>query len=264
MTRRFSGSVSMMFREAPLLERFSAARSAGFVGVEIQMLAEGDPAEMAEAARRAGIAVTLINVGMGDYLMGGAGLSGVPGREAEFAAALEVALSAAMALRPAFIHIGPSRTLEGGDRAQALATYAANIALAVERARFHGVDAALLVEPMNRVEAPTALLNDIDDAAAFLREHFGDKVGLLFDIYHVAMNGADPIAAFTRHRDLVRHVQFSDVPGRKPPGQGTLDFAALFAGLEAEGYAGLYGAEYLPGGSTPDSLGWMERLARAG
>ena len=50
MPRTFSTSISFMFRELPILERFAAAKAAGFQGVEIQVLDEGDPADMARAA----------------------------------------------------------------------------------------------------------------------------------------------------------------------------------------------------------------------
>ncbi|MGH7005075.1 MAG: hydroxypyruvate isomerase, partial [Alphaproteobacteria bacterium] len=33
---RFSANISMLFRERPLVERFAAARAAGFAAVEIQ------------------------------------------------------------------------------------------------------------------------------------------------------------------------------------------------------------------------------------
>src|SRR3546814_3685010 len=82
MTMKISASVSMMFRELPLLERFAAAARAGFDGVEIQVIDEGDPAEMAHAARAAGMPVVLMNLPLGYLFAVGPVLSGVPGRDA--------------------------------------------------------------------------------------------------------------------------------------------------------------------------------------
>ncbi len=163
---RFSTSISMMFREHPVDERFAAAGQAGFDGVEIQFLAEGDPVRMAAAAAAAGVEVVLINVGMGDYLVGGPGLSGVPGREGVFAEELDKALEAARLMQAHFVHVGPSRIPDGVAREACLDTFRANLdaALALHAAR--GSRAGLLVEPMNRVEAPTALVNDIDDLSS--------------------------------------------------------------------------------------------------
>lgn len=259
---RFSASVSLMFQEHPLLDRFAAARDAGFEGVEIQRLDEGDPVLMARAARRAGVDVVLLNVPAADYLEGGPGLSGVPGREREFETALGTALAAADALGARFVHLAPSRVPNGESREACLATYRRNLALAVERAR--GSGSALLIEAMNRVEAPTALLNDVDDAAALILADFAGQIGLQFDVYHTAMNGRDVLGAFTAHRELIRHLQFADAPGRNEPGTGSIDFDTLLPGLEAAGYSGWFGAEYRPSRATTATLGWMGRLAGRG
>ena len=255
-TLRFSTSISLMFRERPILERFAAARAAGFEGVEIQLLAEGAPDEMAAAARQAGVEVVLINVGMGDFLAGGAGLSGVPGRESQFLAELDRALQAAQSLRSRFVHVGPSRVPAGGSREACLATFEANVGAAVARSADQPV--TLLVEPLNTADTPDVLLGDVDAAAAWLRERFAGQAWLMFDIYHVARSGKDVLEAYRRNRDVVRHVQFSDVPGRQEPGAGELDFPALFRGLEAAGYSGWLGAEYFARRPTAETLGWFE------
>jgi hydroxypyruvate isomerase len=259
---RFSASVSLMFQEHALLDRFAAARDAGFGAVEIQRVDEGEPRAMAAAAARAGIPVLLINVGAGDYLEGGPGLSGVPGREAEFRAAFDRALQAAGLLGARFIHLAPSRVPEGVSRDACLATYRGNIAHALDRAGATGP--TLLIEAMNRIEAPTALLNDVGDAGFLIRREFPGRIGLQFDIYHTAMNGRDVAAAFTAHLDLVRHVQFADAPGRHEPGAGHIDLPAVFRAIVGAGYDGWFGAEYRPTRETTATLGWMKRSPASG
>jgi hydroxypyruvate isomerase len=258
MTRKFSTSISFMFRELPLLDRFAAAKAAGFDGVEIQVLGEGNPGEMARAARAAGIPVVLINVDLGDYLQGGAGLSGVPGKEATFRAAANQAFAAALRLGADFVHLGPSRVPDGVPRERCLETYIANAEAALKMAK--DAPFQLLLEPMNWVDAPTGLFTDVDEAADMLRGALGSRMGLLFDLYHLTMAGTDPVAAAARHRDLIRHIQFSDAPGRHEPGTGSIDFAAAFAALEAAGYVGGFGAEYFPSRPTGETLGWLDRF----
>lgn len=256
--RRFSTSVSMMWRDLAIPDRFRAAKAAGFVGAEIQVPAEGPAVDWAAASAEAGLPVLLLNLDMGDFLGGGPGLSGVPGREAAFDAALASAVEAARLLQPAYVHIGPSRVPEGADRAACLAVYRSNLAKAV--AATEGLGAQLVVEAVNRVEAPTALIGTTDEAAAEAAAS-GGTLKLLFDLYHSAAAGEDPLACYRAHADSIAHVQFSDLPGRQPPGRGTLDFAALFDGLEAAGYAGIYGAEYMSFAGTADTLDWMATLA---
>src|SRR3546814_9556859 len=165
MTMKISASVSMMFRELPLLERFAAAARAGFDGVEIQVIDEGDPAEMAQAARAAGMPVVLMNLPLGDLFAGGPGLSGVPGREAAFASAAERGLRAAREMDARFVHVGPSRIPPGHDREACLETYRRNAGQALAPAGRLAPDAVLLVEPMNSVEMLDALVASLSEAA---------------------------------------------------------------------------------------------------
>lgn len=254
---KISGSVSMMFREYPLLDRFAAAADAGFDGVEIQFIDEGAPAEMARAANAANIPVVLINLPLADLLTGGPGLSGVPDREEEFAAAAARGLEAAMHLNARFVHVGPSRMPHGSKRKDCLSAYVANISKALDLARAVGFEGVLLAEPMNRVEMPDALFASIDEAAAIVREVNDQRFALLFDIYHVAMNGDDIAGAWDAHGALAPHLQFSDIPGRHEPGTGSLEFNASFAHIHKAGYKGWYGAEYRPRATTIGGLDWL-------
>jgi hydroxypyruvate isomerase len=159
------------------------------------------------------------------------------------------------------VHLGPSRVPAGVSRLDCLASFKANVAAAAALAG-EG-DVTLLIEPLNLTDMPDVLLGDVDEAARLIRESFAGRVWLMFDIYHVARNGEDVIDAFRRNRDVVRHVQFSDAPGRHEPGTGTIDFGSVLAGIEAAGYEGWFGAEYLPTQATLDTLGWMNDLGGA-
>ena len=79
---KFSTSVNFLFSELPFLERFAAAATNGFAGVEMQFL-EAPVPDIRLALDDSGVKAVLINVEMGDLLSGGPGLSGVPGREGE-------------------------------------------------------------------------------------------------------------------------------------------------------------------------------------
>ena len=62
----------------------------------------------------------------------------------------------------------------------------------------------LLLEPMNPVDAPTALFTRLDDAVSMLRDRLGGRIGLLFDLYHLTMAGDDPVGGPTAERRLFR------------------------------------------------------------
>jgi hydroxypyruvate isomerase len=69
--------------------------------------------------------------------------------------------------------------------------------------------------------------------------------------------GDDLAATLTQLLPRIGHIQFADVPGRHEPGTGKLDFAKLFAHIDAIGYRGWVSAEYRPSGETENSLGWL-------
>lgn len=263
MTHRISASMSMMFREWPLLDRFAAASDAGFDGFEIQQIDEGDPVAMARAAQATGKPVVLVNFPLGDLMQGGPGLSGVPGREAVFAAEAERGLIAAGELGARFIHIGPSRIPADSNREACLAAYRRNVDAALGILERLGHDGVLLIEQMNAVDVPDALFAAIDDAADMVRTIGSDRFRLLFDLYHVAKSGEAIAPAWVRHGSIAPHLQFSDTPSRTEPGTGTAGIADAVSAIFRHGYSGWLGAEYRPAGETMAGLGWLDAMRAA-
>ena len=255
---KWSTSVSLMFREHPIAQRLQAARDAGFDGVEIQVLGESSADDWVNARQAAGIDVALVNVGMGDFLSGGPGLSGVPDREAEFRIEAEHTLNTARRLACCNVHVGPSRIPVGQTRAACLEVLVANLEWLRPKADEAGV--RLLLEPLNRQETPNVLLGTVDEAVGLISERLQGRVGLQFDVYHVVLNGEDPVVALKRVLPQVWHVQFSDVPGRKAPGLGSIDFVSFFQTLKQSGYSGWCGAEYFAMSDTTSTLAWLPQF----
>ena len=247
-----SANISLLFREMPLLERFAAARAAGFPTVEIQNPYEYSAAALTRAAQAAGVAVILINAPMGED-PGTFGTASLPNRTAQFRAELERAAEYAQALGTPRVNVLAGRC-EPQDQPEAVRRLGDNLALAAEL--LGRADARPLLEVINPINAPGYCVPDFDLAGAILAA--GDaRVGLQFDVYHAAMLGLDPAAAFTRHLAHIRHVQFADHPGRHEPGTGSLDFKSLFRTIRDSSYSGWVGAEYHPAGPTAQGLGWM-------
>ena len=247
-----SANISLLFREMPLLERFGAARAAGFPTVEIQNPYEHSAVTLTRAARAAGVAVVLINAPLGEDPRT-FGTASLPGRTAQFRAELARAAEYAQALGTPVVNVLAGRS-ELEDQPAARQRLTDNLALAAELLGPAG--ARPLLEVINPISAPGYCVADFDLAVRILAA--GDaRVGLQFDVYHAAMLGLDPAAAFTRHLAHIRHVQFADSPGRHEPGTGSLDFAGIFRTISASDYDGWVGAEYHPSGATGASLGWM-------
>jgi hydroxypyruvate isomerase len=83
------------------------------------------------------------------------------------------------------------------------------------------------------------------------------NVGLLADLYHLAVNGDDVDKVIANHAGRITHVQIADSPGRHEPGTGNLPLDRQLGDLEAAGYAGWVGLEYKPSTTSADSFGWL-------
>jgi hydroxypyruvate isomerase len=254
---RFCANVSWLFREVPFLERPQAARRAGFSGIEFHS-AEGHTAQqIAQAASDADVTIALFNAWPGDFPEGGLGLSGVPGREAEFRRIVHQACEFGAAIGGASVQIGQSRVPSGVSREGCMQVYVENIRYAA--ATLAQAGCRVLVEPMNETDWPGVLVRDVSTALAAIAESGDPRIGLQFDTYHHCMSGADSdaaaIDALVAH---IAHLQFSDAPGRHEPGTGRIDFAALFQALECHEYPHWVAAEYRPTRPTLETLGWLK------
>lgn len=260
---KFSANINWLFRELDFADRFSAARDAGFLGVEFHH-AEGCRSEtVAEIAAHNGLAVSLFNASTGDFVEGGAGCSGVPGRERDFREIVEDAASFGCGIGGgAAIQIGPSRVPKGIPRADCMKVFIENMRFAARE--LLPINCRVLIEPMNPVDFPDALIVDVDTALKVIEEAAVDNLGLLLDCYHEAMAGGDVIATIKRVQGCIDHLQFSDAPGRGEPGAGTLDFPAIFRTLEQIGYKKWLAAEYQPTGSSDESLRWLQAYFQKG
>ncbi|HKU13501.1 MAG TPA: TIM barrel protein [Steroidobacteraceae bacterium] len=254
---RFCANVSWLFCEVPFLERPEAARRAGFSGIEFHS-AEGHTArQIAQAASDADVSIALFNAWPGDFLEGGPGLSGVPGRESEFRRVVQQACEFGAVIGGASVQIGQSRVPAGVSREECMQVYVENIGYAA--AALAQAGCRVLVEPMNETDWPGVLVRDVPTALAAIAEIGDPSIGLQFDTYHHCMSGAaTDAAAIGALVPRIAHLQFSDAPGRHEPGTGRIDFDALFQALERHAYPHWVAAEYRPSRPTLETLGWLK------
>jgi hydroxypyruvate isomerase len=257
--RRFGANISMLFTDVPLPERFARAKAAGFGAVEMQFDYQTEtPETLAAAARAADIGVALLNVPMGQG--GEPFLSGNPDARDRFRAAVETARRYCAALACPKVNVLPPQVIEGLSREMQIAVYQENLAYAAEAMAAAGV--RVVAEPVNTVDRPTMQVSRVADMAAILAAAGHPNLAVQFDIYHVAMMGDPIVATFNTYKDRIGHIQFADAPGRHEPGTGEIDFAGVFAAIDASGYDGWIDGEYVPAGRTEDGLGWLETHGR--
>lgn len=254
-------NLSLLFTELPLIERIEAARKAGFAGVEIQFPYELSPQALRQALDETGLPLVLINLPAGDLMDGGAGLACQPDLRREFAEALDSALEYALVAKPHKVNVLAGRVLDGQSADQAFTTLAANLR-DTSRA-FARLHIQVLAEAINPLDMPGFLLNAPSQQLALLKEVGEGNCAAQLDLYHMARQDIDPLAAIAQLGTKIGHVQFADCPGRNEPGSGQLDFMALRKALQQVGYQGGWAAEYRPAGDTLAGLGWMQQAAFA-
>jgi hydroxypyruvate isomerase len=117
--------------------------------------------------------------------------------------------------------------------------------------RFAGFGGVLVLEPLKAPENGEYPLRSLSDADAVrrrvLEERGVSNIALLFDSFHLAGNGAPLEESFLAFSDVIGHVQYADFPGRGAPGTGSIDFPSLTGVIEASGYDGYIGCEFLLG-----------------
>jgi hydroxypyruvate isomerase len=258
--RRFCVNVSLLFTELPLLERFAAARAAGFECVEMHWHREVAPAEVLAAIEEASLKVALLNFDGGDTRAGDRGLLSDPQRCGEFLDNVPVALELAAAVGCRRLNALVGRRVEGLSPADQLALARENLTVAADAAGRQGAE--VLVEALNCYDTPGCLISSTAGASQLARSTARDNVRLQFDAYHMHRMREDLVATVEDHGPEIAHVQLADDPGRGDPGTGEIDFRSLLAALDPLGYDGWIGLEYVPpGGDTGASL---ERLGESG
>lgn len=254
-TLKFAANLSMLFTERPLIERFAAARAAGFEAVEIQFPYALTPDQIRHQLQTHQLELVLINIPAGDWEAGERGLACLPGREAEFAAAVEQAIAWAQALG-----VGKLNCLAGvppadADPEQVAATLAHNLRLAAERCHQAGI--TLLIEAINTRDVPGFYLHHSRQVIELIRTLELPATALQYDVYHMQIMEGNLISTLQQNADKIDHIQIADVPGRHEPGSGEINFINLFKALKRQGYTGYISLEYIPRGQTEAGLSWL-------
>jgi len=219
----WSAHLSTLFTELPPLERPAAAAAAGFSLVESWWPPAEDPAAWAQAVRGAGLRAAAVNADGGDLAAGERGYCNDPARRDEVVAAAVAAARVAVAAGGSAVNllvgrVRPGEPWEDQLRAAVEAVRAAAEAVAPMGGR-------LVIEHLNAVDVDDPLLWTPADAARFVELVDHPAVTVLFDAYHAAMAGLDPVTELDAVAGRLGHVQFADCPGRGAPGTGRLDLA---------------------------------------
>jgi hydroxypyruvate isomerase len=252
---RFAANLSMMFNEVPFLDRFAAARGAGFEAVEFLFPYEWPAAEIAKRLKDNGLQLVLFNAPPGDWGAGERGMACHPGRREEFRDGILRALDYAAELGCARLHVMAGLVPAGVAQGTLTCTYAINLAWAAEQAIARGVKC--LIEPINQRDMPGYALTGTSNAVQVIEAVGPERLGLQFDLYHTQVTEGDLVPRMRALLPYIAHMQVADTPGRHEPGTGEINWPFVFAAIDDAGYRGWIGCEYRPKGETEAGLGWL-------
>lgn len=255
---RLAANLSMLFTELPFLERFAAARAVGFNAVEYLFPYEYPAEELARRLRSHRLKQVLHNLPAGDWAGGERGIACHPGREEEFRAGVDRAITYAHALDCGQVNCLAGKVPHGVSGEDAHATLVANLRYAAGKLRNAGI--RLLVEPINTFDIPGFFLSRTEQAIAVIEEVASDNLLLQYDVYHAQRMEGEIAATLQRHLARIGHIQVADNPGRHEPGTGEIHFPFLFRHLDALGYGGHIGCEYRPRAGTSEGLAWIQEM----
>jgi hydroxypyruvate isomerase len=253
---RFAANLTMLFNELPFLDRFAAAREAGFDGVEFLFPYDYDAGAIAE--RLQGLTPVLFNFPPGDWAAGERGIACDPRRIAEFQQGVARAIDYALALGVRRIHCMAGIKPRHASSRQAHTAYINNLRYASAACEPHGI--TVTIEPINTFDIPGYFLTGSAQAAAVIADCGAGNLKMQYDIYHMQRMEGELANTIRRHLPLIAHMQLADTPGRHEPGSGEINYAYLFRLLDELDYDGWIGCEYQPLAGTVAGLGWRERL----
>ena len=256
---KFAANLSMLFTELDFLDRFGAAREAGFDAVEFLFPYAYDAGAIASRLRQHQLRLVLHNMPPGDWAGGERGIACDPLRVAEFKDGVQLALAYATELGTPRLHCMAGIAPPHASPENARRTLIDNLRHAADQCLAHGID--VLIEPINSYDIPGYFLTHSAQTAALIADCARPNIFLQYDIYHMQRMEGELSNTITALLPLIRHMQLADTPGRHEPGSGEINYRHLFTLLDGLGYEGWIGCEYTPRAGTVAGLGWRRALS---
>lgn len=253
-------NLSIVLRELPVAARLAAAEAAGHTAVEFwwpfetASPASADVDQFVGEVKASGLQLVGLNLFAGDMPAGDRGILSWPGRENELRASVTIAADIAAQLGVQRFNALYGNRLDGVD--PEIQDTVAETNLRQISPLLDAVGGVVMIEPVSGTPAyPVKTAAHAADVITRASDNDGPQnLGLVLDLYHLAVNGDDVRAAIATYGRDAAHVQLADAPGRGAPGTGDLPLADWVAQLRAMGYQGGIALEYAHPAGRPLTL----------
>ncbi|OFX11982.1 MAG: hydroxypyruvate isomerase [Alphaproteobacteria bacterium RIFOXYD12_FULL_60_8] len=252
---RLSANLSTLFTELPFEQRFAAAASVGFKGVEFALPApyDQDMGQLGDLVAANGLTLAVMDAPGGPE---GEGIAAVAGRETEFHEAFEQALEWADFLDCKRVNIPVGLVPDEDDYDKAFQVLTGNLSFAARQAKSQGIK--VLIEPLNPLDHPGVFLTRPDDALTLLDEVEATNLFILFDVYHAQRTQGGLSDFIEMAITQVAHIRLAGVPLHDEPDGGEINTPYLMSLLDSHGYDGWVGCSYHPRSGTRAGLKWAK------
>jgi hydroxypyruvate isomerase len=253
---KLAANLTMMFGEVPFLDRFAAAASAGFKGVEYLFPYDHLALVLKQKLHDHGLVQVLHNLPAGHWGAGERGIACLPDRVDEFKRGVDQAIEYASALECDRVNCLAGILPQGVSADAARETFTGNLRYAAPRLAEAGIK--LLIEAINTRDIPGFFLSNTRQAVDVIEAVGSDNLFVQYDIYHMQIMEGHLAKTIEAHLPRIAHMQLAEVPGRHEPGTGEIDYGFLLDFIDRAGYDGWIGCEYIPKAGTVEGLGWTK------
>ena len=254
---KFAANLTMLFSNIPFLERFAAARLAGFTAIEFLFPYDYPAEQIKEQLSTNGLKLVLFNLPSGNWGAGERGIAASPDRVEEFRVGVRKAIAYAQVLGVPRLNCLAGKRVSGYSDEEHQNTLASNVRFATEA--LQGAKLMLMLEAINHFDIPGFFLNRTEQVAQLIEEVNRPNVFIQYDVYHAQREEGDLTATLHKYQKRIGHIQIADNPGRHQPGTGEINYPFLFKEIDRMGYEGFIGLEYVPEPDTMTSLAWVKR-----
>ena len=255
---KFAANLTMMFNEVKFLDRFKEASRTGFDAVEFLFPYDHPKELVAEKLSSNSLRTVLFNFPAGDWDSGERGLACIPNRVGEFQDGVGTAIEYANTIGCSQLNCLSGIMPPGVDIYEARETFISNLKFAVSHLSENNVK--VLIEPINTKDIPGMFLTSTRQALSIIDEVGSDNLGLQYDVYHMQIMEGDLVETITSNKELIKHIQIADNPGRNEPGTGEINYAFVLNNIDGIGYEGWVGCEYKPKTNTKAGLSWIKQF----
>jgi hydroxypyruvate isomerase len=225
-------------------EQYRKAKEYGFAAIETLRWQGVDFAAAQEAMDETGVALSCVLFGSQDPEVTKALGAGIVRAEAKdaFCRMMEETIDAAKKLRCNNIVVTTGNAQDDLSREEQRSNVIS--ALSAAAPLLSGTGIKIVLEPLNiLVDHKGYFLTTTEETVSIIDEVASPDVLMLYDIYHQQITEGNIINNLRTHMSKIGHIHVADVPGRKEPGTGELNYANIFKAIDDTGYTGFVALE---------------------